>query len=344
MRTRKTRLLALLLAACVVGLGGRTAPAWDEEGHIIVTRLAVSGLPQSMPEWLRTPEVRSRLDYLSAEPDRWRGQANVHLDHVNKPDHFMDEELLRPFGLSFATLPPLRREFTDLMATRRALHPEKFEPYDRARDRDYTKQVPGLLPYAVAELQGKLAASWTTLKTYEKHRDRVTDDMIRDARANVVYHMGILSHFVGDGSQPLHTTIHYNGWSGDNPKGYTRSRGFHKRIDGGVLVHHGITRDSLPGNPRPAVPVSEKDYWRDIGSYLRRTFEQVEPLYALEKSGDLDREAGKRFIEARLLDGGAMLAGVWAAAYEAGKIDSFLEGRLLRRPRIVATTTRPSAP
>ena len=37
---------------------------------------------------------------------------------------------------------------------------------------------------------------------------------------------GQLSHFVGDGSQPLHVTIHFNGWGSDqpNPQGYSNAR------------------------------------------------------------------------------------------------------------------------
>ena len=39
--------------------------------------------------------------------------------------------------------------------------------------------------------------------------------------------MGVMGHYVGDGSQPLHTTVHFNGWVGDNPKGYTTKQTFH---------------------------------------------------------------------------------------------------------------------
>ena len=113
---------------CAIGaVFGNRAFGWDEEGHVLITRLAVEGLPSTMPAWLRTPKVRARLDYLSTEADRWRGQGNVHLDHINKPDHFFDVEKIYPFGLSLKTLPPLRREFTDLLAKQRALNPGKFE-------------------------------------------------------------------------------------------------------------------------------------------------------------------------------------------------------------------------
>ena len=37
----------------------------------------------------------------------------------------------------------------------------------------------------------------------------------------ILFYAGWLGHYVGDGSQPLHTTIQYNGWVGPNPHGYT---------------------------------------------------------------------------------------------------------------------------
>lgn len=47
--------------------------------------------------------------------------------------------------------------------------------------------------------------------------------------------MGVMGHYVGDLTQPLHTTKNYNGWVGENPAGYTTSKGFHAWIDGGFL-------------------------------------------------------------------------------------------------------------
>lgn len=320
-------------AICLLALAYSPAAAWDEDGHIIITRAAFVKLPESMPHWLRTAEVRARLEYLSTEPDRWRGQHNVHLDHINNPDHYIDEESLHPYGLSIKTLPLFRREFTDILATERALHPDKFASYDRSRDRSYTRLSPGLLPYRIAEVQWRIAGCWTTLKTYEKHPDLVTQDMIDNARQNIIYHMGILSHYVGDGSQPLHTTEHHHGWVGPNPKGYTQEHEFHQYIDGGIILHHGFTPESVAKKALPPRTISQEDYWKEIGAYLYETFEQVEPLYALEKSGELRSEAGKRFIENRLLSAGAMLSGVWSAAHEGARIDEFRENQLEEKKR-----------
>jgi len=319
--------LAVVLAVAT------TVPAWgwDEDGHAIITYVACDALPADMPAWIKTPQVRSRLVYLSSEPDRWRGQHSHVLNHINNPDHYIDAEKLVPFGLTLKTLPPFRRQFVDLLATQRALHPKKFKPRNAKKDLDYTALTPGLLPYRIAELQWKIAACWTQLNTYEKYPDRVSQSMIRNARKNIIYNMGIVSHYIGDGSQPLHLTIHHHGWVGPNPKGYTTDHNFHGYIDDGILRHHHITYDELKGRAKPARKVSPQQPWPDILGYLWETFEQVEPLYAMQKSGNLDGPEGKRFIENRLLTGGSMLAGVWEAAYRGSHIDQFRVKRLLER-------------
>ncbi|HUN79923.1 MAG TPA: hypothetical protein VMV81_00270 [Phycisphaerae bacterium] len=326
----KTKLIGLTAAFLSVGFLSNAVWAWDEEGHIIVTRLAHQKLPERMPEWVRSSQVVERLAYLSGEPDRWRGQKNVDLDHTNNPDHYFDAEDLTDFGLTLKTLPPLEREFTDLLATARAQHPDRFKPYDKQADHDYTRLVPGLLPYHIAELQWKLASSWTTLKTYETNRSLCSDGMIDNARQNIIYEMGILSHFVGDGSQPLHMTKHHHGWVGENPKGYTTDKKFHSEIDGGVIALHHIDAASLAGRAKSPRAVSKEHYFSDICDYLGETLAQVEPLYELEHSGELHKAGGKKFIEDRLIEGGSMLAGVWATAYDSAVIDEFRVKQLQR--------------
>jgi len=48
-----------------------------------------------------------------------------------------------------------------------------------------------------------------------------------------IHDIGIWSHYVGDGSQPLHISLHFNGW-GDyaNPNGYTNSKKIHAYFEG----------------------------------------------------------------------------------------------------------------
>ncbi len=315
--------------------------AWDLPGHMIVTELAVERLPDRIPAWVRDAESRERLAYLSGEPDRWRGLKSRILDHHNGPDHYLDVEDLADYGLALDRLPRFRGEFIVLLATERARRPDQFPRIDRRRDRDYIRYVPGLLPYAIEENYAKIASCWSTLRTFEAFSDVATPGEIAAARQNVLYSMGILSHFVGDAAQPLHLTRHHNGWVGENPRGYTTSDKFHSFTDGGVLALHDIRFAALRPRLGEAVSVDPADPRPSIIVLLAESFARVEPLYALEKSGDLKRAPGKRFIEDRLLAAGSHLAGFWTAAFDAAGMDDFLSRRLRARRR--ATAIKPPA-
>ncbi len=342
----QSRFILTLTASLVFASAAARALAWDEEGHVIVTRLAFQSLPASMPAWIRTPEVQARLEYLSGEPDRWRGVNAPEVDHANNPDHYIDLEMLEPYGMTIDTIPQLRRQFTDALCEYRISHPEVGKDYKPEVDKDYLYRVPGLLPYSIAELHWKVVSSWSTLKTMEANRANVSDEMIRNARENIVYHMGILSHFVGDGAQPLHLTIHHHGWVGDNPRGFMTSSRFHSFIDGDVLALHHFTRDQLPGPAKPAAKVTPDHCWQDVATYLKATHSQMVPLYELQKSDELKREKGRMFIRDRLVEGGSMLAGLWVCAYETPTNDKFLDRKLkgsTGRPQFGRTASQPSA-
>lgn len=312
------RTFALTLAA-VCGLASPAA-AWNAHGHRTVTYLALDGLPETMPAWVREAQVRDRIAYQSGEPDRWRATRLAALGHENSPEHYIDLEMLADYGLTLETTPPLRNEYLKAMILAKHEHPERVRPYDAERDRDKSKEWPGFLPHAIAEHHAKLTASFKTLRTLEAAGEPESSARMQQARANAVYHMGVLSHFVGDAAQPLHTTVHHHGWVGDNPRGYTTAYGIHSYIDGTVLEVHRLGYESLRGRELPACgEIDAEEPWAAVCAYIRRSFERVEPLYAMQLEGGLEAEAGKAFIEERLMDAASMLAGLYAAAWEASE-------------------------
>lgn len=306
------RLIAALLTAT---LTLDAALGWGARGHRLITYLALDGLPADMPAWMREPSFRNQVAYQSNEPDRWRGTATPPLGHENKPDHYLDVEDLADFGLSLDSIPSLRGEYLKalvLAANRDGRTPRDYDP---AKDPERTREWPGFLPHAMAEHYAKLVACFRTLRTLEKLDDPRRGDELRMARYNVIYHMGMLSHFVGDAAQPLHTTRHHNGWVGDNPSGYTTDRRFHAYIDDDVIRDLNITAESLAPLVARDRSVNPSAPWRDLLAHLKRSFEQVEPLYRLEKRGELKGEPGRAFISARLADAAGMLAALYAAAW-----------------------------
>lgn len=306
-----------LLAAVAAVAACPAALAWNAEGHRTVTYLALDGLPTDMPDWLRERAVRDRVAYQSSEPDRWRGTRSLTLAHENNPDHYLDVDDLDQFGLTLETVPPLRYEFLKAMIIAKHEHPELVDPYDDSKDADRTREWPGFLLQAIAEHYAKLRSSFNTYRILDSLRDPTRSAQLAQARENVIYEMGVLSHFVGDAAQPLHTTKHHHGWVGPNPNGYTTDFAFHAYIDGGVIRRHGLTFDALRPMTTYDQRVNGDDPWNDEIVYIRRSFENVEPLYRLQKSGELEREAGRKFIAARLTDAASMLEAMYHAAWIA---------------------------
>ncbi len=295
-----------------------SAFAWSAHGHRVVTLLALEHFEEDAPGWLLTPEVRARVAYQSNECDRWRSTRTPALSHENKPDHFIDVEHLWLMDMTLEELPRLRRDYLKQMTLVRAENPAATPTtYDPAKDDDRAYEYPGFLPHEIMEHYDKLRSSFKTVRIIEALDDPSRSAQLEQARANAVYHMGVLSHFVADGAQPLHLTEHFNGWVGENPSGYTTDDAFHRDIDGGAIDRHGIGLAGVRLIETPAVRVDAEDPWEGVLGYLGETFRLVEPLYAMEKSGALEDDAGKAFLEERLAAGAAMLGAMYRAAWEA---------------------------
>ncbi len=311
-----------------LGIGLAASPsswAWNSHGHRTITVLAIEGLPADTPEWLKEPRYTAMIAEESVEPDRWRGTRLAPLGHVNGPDHYLDVELLDEFGLSLSTLPPYRYDYLRALAIAKHEHPERVSPYDLAGDEQRQYEWPGFAAHAITEHHAKLVSSFNTLRILDAVAKARPDEadartgQMELARLNVIFHMGTLSHYVGDMAQPLHATKHYNGWVGENPNGYITARSFHGYIDGGIVDHHRIDAASLRPGMTYTVRIDAKSPWNDTIAYIGRTFETVIPLYELQKCGDLEKEPGKAFIESRLREGAATLSAYYASAWQASE-------------------------
>ena len=302
------QILALAVILCAVS-------GWGAAGHRTITYLALDGLSPEAPAWLTNPVVRDRIAYQASEPDRWRGWASPILQHEHKQDHYLDVELLEQFGLTLDTVPKLRSEYLRAMIIAKHEHPEQVGPYDPATDPDRTKEWPGQALHGVAEQYAKLQSALNQARVIEALSQPQRAAQLEQARANVIYHMGVLSHYVGDLAQPLHTTKHFNGWVDDNPNQFTTDKKFHAFIDTGVVELHGVTYAGLRPLIKYDATVNAADPWDDVVAYVRRSFVEMQPLYELEKSGELRGPAGKELIERRMLDAGATLAAIYRAAY-----------------------------
>jgi len=316
-----SKTMVRLVSGFALAVSATPGLAWDAAGHRTITLVALEGLPDTMPEWLKDRDVRLQIADQSVVPDRWRAVKVAQLTHLNNPDHYLDVEYLDDYGLTLRTIPNLRNEFVKAMvlAKDRAGPDFKGKPVNPARDLAKTDEWPGFLPYATLEQWGKVQSAFKTVRTLEKLADPKRDGQLAMARANAATHMGVLSHFVGDTAQPLHTTMHHHGWVGDNPKGYSTEYKIHSYIDGGILRLHGIRPPEVRAAVKYDRVVNANDPWDDVLSHIERSFAKMEPLYEIEKSGELEKDAGKAFIVERLADAAGMLEALYQAAWESSE-------------------------
>jgi len=317
--------------------------AWDYEAHRAVNQLALSALPTNFPGFALTPAAQERIAFLSGEPDRWRNAPDLALRHGNGPDHYLDLEELATYGLKPGQLTPFRYDFVAALALVRAAQSARFPAPSAARNEDHTRELIGLLPWALAEQYGKLKSAFAYLKALQADG---TPEEIKNAQDNIIYLMGLMGHLAGDASQPLHTTIHHHGWVGPNPRGYTTNSAFHAWIDGGFIGQTGgLEPSKLRTGLRPAQTLKDSgkgvEVFDTIVACLAAQNQLVEPLYQLDKDGKLKADGpehaqGRAFLEDQLRTGAALLADLWLSAWEHAPEDHYLKGKLAERKAATA--------
>jgi hypothetical protein len=355
----KFQIMKLKLFAFATALGAFVfnAAAWDYEGHHAVNELALAALPPNFPAFALAPATRVRIEYLAGEADRWRNETSLKngtglaLGHASGPDHYLDLEDIYLYGLTPETLPPLRYDFVADIVKAREAHPEKFPAIDPARDSDHTRELSGFLPWAITENYEKLQSGFSTLAALEKSGGTPVE--IENAKEDIIYVMGVMGHFVGDASQPLHTTMYHHGWTtNDNPNHYTTSFGFHAWIDGGFFKRTGgidvkkLSAKIHPAEKIPAAADSDGIFHTSV-DFIVEANKLVEPLYKLDRDGKLSNKGdagaeGRAFLEGQMVKSGQLLGDLWFTAWATAPEDTFLE-RELQQGAAAAATNSPAA-
>jgi hypothetical protein len=308
-------------ARAIALLGGtllsHNAFAWGHTGHVEISTAAIFALPAEIPAFVRTVEAAREIGELGPEADISKTTVtveqyaipypyfnNVH-DAERDPGHYID---IDDSGVIVGGVVPLNA----LPATR-----EKFDTAQRtatapAGQDQYTG---GYLPYTILDgfeqvrkdfgiyralLKGQQTATTTEDKTYFAYQLSLRKIItLRD--------IGYWSHFVGDASQPLHVSIHYNGWGNyPNPNGYT-TKPIHAQFEG-AFVKNFVS---------PAELQAEVPKYHDCGcaiearvpQYLAQTLSQVVPLYQVAGTDlfQTAQPAEVAFATARLAAGAAEL-------------------------------------
>ena len=288
---------AVLAASGLVFLVAQpqAARAWGNEGHRLINRLASANLPADVPAFLRSQAAVNEIEYLGPEPDRWRSPAEPELAAAQAPEHFIDLEPADALG-------PLPRRRLDFEAKVFAAgqRPEKI----------------GLQPWEATEVWQRLKAALREYRTLA-----AAGQDTRGVEAAALFYAGWLGHYVGDASQPLHTTIQYNGWVGPNPNGYTTAHQIHWQFEGPFVGANLHESEVLP-KMKPAMAI-QGDIFDDYVAYLRETKTHVEKVYQLEKAGGFvgaGTAESRDFTAARLAAGAGKLCDmIYTAWLESAK-------------------------
>ena len=271
-----------LTALLSLGLQTPATWAWGNEGHRMINRLAISTLPVDAPAFLRSDVAITEVEYLGPEPDRWRSPAEPELNAAQAPEHFIDLELADALG----SLPRRRLDF-EAKALAANQRPEKI----------------GLQPWEATEVWERLKAA---LREYRQLSAAHQDTAAVEQAA--IFYAGWLGHYVGDASQPLHTTIQYNGWTGPNPNGYTTEHKIHWEFEGPFVDANMHSPDVQPKMTAPHA--IDGDMFDSYVGYLRHTATYVEKVYQLEKAGGFagtGSPQSRDFTAERLAAGASML-------------------------------------
>ncbi len=299
MTFRMNGVLRLVVAGALVptvlvqsGLG------WGSDGHRMINRLAVAKLPSDVPEFLRSAYAQDAMEYYGPEPDRWKSAAEAELRNASSPEHYIDLEWA---DLINEPLPRNRYDFVRALAVAAKEHPEL----------GLTPEKVGLQPWAADEWYQRVKES---LREYRGLKAAGKDT--RPVEAEVLFCAGLLGHFVGDSSNPLHNTIQFNGWTGPNPNGYTAEHHIH-----GQMESEFVAANVMPKDVAPLIPDQPKllhDFFDDYVAYIRHSNTLVEKTYQIEKAGGFEGAGSaesRAFIDERLAAGATELRDVIYTAW-----------------------------
>jgi hypothetical protein len=290
---RRRRVL-FIVASITVTAGALPDPSlrWGFHGHEISGRAAALRMPDEMPAFFR--HATDQLAYLNPEPDRWRGERLRELGEAFRYDHYIDLEVLPPGALEVRD----RWEYLAALARAGITNP----PRDA-----------GLLPFHIVELYQRLLVEWRLWRNARAPAERrwIEQRIINDA--------GSLGHYVTDGANPHHTSVHHDRWAEGypNPRGFTTERGFHARFETAFVETHIVTGELLPHlSSRPRLL---GDARTEVMAFLLRSHGRLIRLYELDRIESFGPETRadehEQFAIERLVAGANMLRDLWWTAW-----------------------------
>lgn len=289
---RRLLIFAPLMVLAVAATAHTARAMWGMHGHTIAGRAAATRLPVQMPLFFR--EASAQLAYLNPEPDRWRADSLRTMNEAFQYDHYIDFEVVPDSVLAVQD----RWRYLTALGNTGLKHP--------AREA-------GLLPFRILELHQRLTTEFRLWRTTTDPQQRrwIQERIINDA--------GILGHYVTDAANPLHTSVHHNGWAKEypNPNNYTTENTFHRRFETQFVGARVTLQDLLPR--MNATPRHFADPRAAVMDYLRESHSHLERLYQIEQRATYNAATtapeNKAFAVERLAFGTNMLRDLWWSAW-----------------------------
>ena len=287
------------LAALALAATATAAWAWGSTGHRLIGRVAMESLPSELPAFLKTRETIEAIGELAREPDRSKGAGQPHdadLDTGHFVDLTEDGHVFSENGPLIGNMPRSRHDY-DVLLAKAGIDPFKA----------------GHLYYSMLEGYQQLAKDfgyWRIETAVLKqnllpdHRAWVEADLKR-REALIVRDLGYWAHFVGDASQPMHVSIHYNGW-GDypNPEGFSQDK-VHGPFEGEYVAAH-VNAASAKAALAPPADCGPNPQ-ACVTGYLIQAKDQVIPFYRLYQAGAFKGDGGATFAVKQVATGAGML-------------------------------------
>jgi hypothetical protein len=264
------RIVVIALTLAAVVLLSAPGAAWGVRAHTWINRVAVRTLPDDGPTFLKAHE--DWIAYLSVIPDAWRRPSEPFLKMLEDPNHGWFKE-----QFAFMTaIPRSRYEFVVKLYDEQRRLAAAGDPAATLTNVRWT----GTMAYAAVEGYERML---TGMRTYRALKARTEDT--RFAELEIAFYMGWTGHYAGDGAQPLHDTVHHDGWQGANPKDYTTNPRVH-----GIFETQFVELMKLDGGDfQPRVPAARvlADPFTAILAHLDEAGRYTERVYQLEKAGAL---------------------------------------------------------
>jgi hypothetical protein len=263
----RTRILVVVMVAV---LASADAGAWGPRAHTWINRVAVQTLPADGPVFLKAQE--DWIAYLSVIPDAWRRPSEPFLKMLEDPNHGWFKE-----QFSFMRdIPRSRYEFVLKLYDEQRRLAAAGDPAATLTNVRWT----GTMAYAAVEGYERMV---TGMRHYRDAKGRNEDT--RFIEQEIAFYMGWTGHYTGDGAQPLHDTIHHDGWQGSNPNGYTPNPQVHGLFESRFVELMQLDGAHLLPKVTPARVLT--DPFTAILSHLDEAATHTEQVYRLEKSGAL---------------------------------------------------------